>query len=73
MDLNNRRKFRNHRFVPKFKANKVKEVVKKIKIDKSMGPNSVPVKIQKSLGHQEIFWLTRLFNKILRFRMMPNE
>lgn len=38
MDLNNRRRFSNHRFVPKFKAYKVKEVVKKIKIDKSMGP-----------------------------------
>lgn len=30
--------------------------------------SDIPIKVWKSLGHQDIIWLKSLFNKILRLR-----
>ena len=42
----------------------VKEALRKMKSDKAVGPNSIPVEVWKSLGEDEVAWLTDFFNVI---------
>jgi len=52
---------------------KVKEILRKMKVGKAVGPDSIPVEIWKSLGEECVEWLTDLFNVILKTIMMPQK
>ena len=51
----------------------VKEGLRKIKVGKAVGPDSILVEIWKSLGEEEAEWLTHFFNVILKTATMPQE
>ena len=38
-----------------------------------MGPDNIPIEVQKCLGGKDIIWLTKLFNEILRSKKMPKK
>ena len=48
-------------------------VLKKMKLNKALGLDDIPVEAWKCLGKKGIVWLTRLFSKILLTRKMPEE
>jgi hypothetical protein len=51
----------------------MKEDLKKIKTDKALGPDDIPIKVWRCLGDIAIMWLTKLFNTIFRSNKMPDE
>jgi len=51
----------------------VKEALRKMKSDKAVGPDSIPVEVWKSLGEDEVAWLTDFFNVIFKTAKMPQE
>ena len=40
---------------------------------KATGPDDIPIEAQKCLGEVGEIWLTRLFNKVLMTKKMPDE
>ncbi|KAI8559998.1 hypothetical protein RHMOL_Rhmol04G0220700 [Rhododendron molle] len=59
-----------YRRIQKFK---VVKALKRIKPGKALGPDGIPIEVWKSLGDLEATWLTKLFNKIIMTRKMPDE
>jgi len=51
----------------------VKEALKKMKIGKTLGPDGIPIEAWKCMGDDGLSWLTKLFNKILRTKKIPDE
>ena len=51
----------------------VKEVLRKMKSGKAVGPDSIPVEVWKSLGEDGVAWLTDFFNVIFKTAKMPQE
>jgi hypothetical protein len=51
----------------------VKDVLKRMKGCKSMGPDRIPIKVWMTLGDVAIVWLTKLFNFIFRLNKMLDE
>ncbi|KAI8530451.1 hypothetical protein RHMOL_Rhmol11G0059300 [Rhododendron molle] len=52
------------------------EVVKALKMmkpSKALGPDGIPIEVWKSLSDLGATWLTKLFNKIIMTRKMPDE
>ena len=47
--------------------------MKRIKTGKAVGPDDIPVETWRCLGELAIDFLTRLFNKILEDKRMPEE
>ncbi|KAL5579384.1 hypothetical protein UlMin_011826 [Ulmus minor] len=70
-----KKRAREHRvflFHRKVSAKEVGEALKRMKSGKAVGPNDIPIEAWKCLREVEIQWLTRLFNRILESRKMPN-
>jgi hypothetical protein len=61
----------NRRFVRRIQESEVKEALKKIKTDKALGPDDIPIEVWRCLGDITIVWLTKLFNIIFRYNKMP--
>jgi hypothetical protein len=51
----------------------LKEALKKIKTDKALGPDDIPIEVWRCLRDITIVWLTKLFNIIFRFNKIPDE
>ena len=51
----------------------VKNAVRKMKKCKAVGPNELPVEVGKCMGEMRIKFLTRLFNRLLISKRMPEE
>jgi hypothetical protein len=51
----------------------VKEVLKKMKIGKTLGHDNTPIEVWRCLGDIAIVWLTKLFNIIFRSNKIPDE
>jgi hypothetical protein len=51
----------------------MKEALKKMKIDKALGPDDIPIEIWRCLGDIAIVWLTKLFNIIFRSNKMSDK
>ena len=52
---------------------KVKNALRRMKKDKAVGPDELPVKVWKCMGKKGIKFLTRLFNRLLMGERMPEE
>ena len=52
----------NRRFVRRIQESEVREALKRMKGDKAMDPDGIP-----------IVWLTKMFNNIFRSNKMPEE
>jgi hypothetical protein len=63
----------NRRFVRRIQESEVKEALKKIKTDKALGPDDIPIKVWRCLGDIAIVWLNKLFNIIFRSNKMSDE
>jgi hypothetical protein len=63
----------NRRFVRRIQEFEVKKTLKKMKIDKTLGPNDIPIEVWRCLGDITIMWLTKLFNTIFQSKKMPDE
>ena len=44
----------------------VRDALKRMKGDKAMGPDGIPIKVWRCLGDIDIVWLTKIFNNICR-------
>ena len=51
----------------------VKNALRRMKKDKAVGPDELPVKVWKCMGKMGIKFLTRLFNRRLMGERMPEE
>jgi hypothetical protein len=63
----------NRQFVRMIRESEVKDVLKRMKGGKAMGPDGIPIEVWRSLGDVAIVWLTKLFNLIFRSNKMPDE
>ena len=63
----------NRCFVRRIQESEVKEALKRMKGDKAMGSDGIPIEVWKCLGDNAIVWLTKLFNHIFRSNRMPDE
>ena len=52
---------------------KVKNALRRMKKDKAVGPDELPVEVWKCMGEMGINFLTRLFNRLLIGERMPEE
>ena len=44
-----------------------------MKNHKAMEPNNIPIEVWKCMGEEDISWLTKLFNAILKSKKMSDE
>ncbi|NAV33007.1 hypothetical protein EE071_28380 [Klebsiella pneumoniae] len=72
-DLNTLNKNRDFYFYRRINKIEVGEALKKMKGEKAVGPDDIPIEVCKCLGDQGISWLTKLFNIILKTKKMPDE
>jgi hypothetical protein len=63
----------NHTFYRTISLSEVRDVLKRAKLKRAIGPDGIPVEAWKCLGEIGVVWLTKLFNKILKTRKMPDE
>jgi len=63
----------NHTFYRTISLLEVREVLKRSKLKRAVGPDGIPIEAWKCLGEIGVVWLTKLFNKILKTRKMPDE
>ena len=54
-------------------STEVRAVMNRIKTGKGVGPYDIPVEAWRHLGELTINFLTRLFNKIMEDKRMPDE
>jgi hypothetical protein len=54
----------NKQFMRRIQESEVKNALKKMKEDKTMGPNEISIEVWRSLRAVAIVWLTNLFNLI---------
>ena len=59
--------------VQQISAEKDRAVMNRMKTGKAVGPNDIPVEAWRCLGELVIDFLTRLLNKILEDKRMPDE
>ena len=52
---------------------KMKNALRRMKKGKTVGPDELPVKVWKCMQEMGIDFLTRLFNKLLVVKQMPEE
>jgi hypothetical protein len=57
----------------RIQESEVKNVLKRMKGGKAMGPDGIPIEVWRTLGDVAIVWLTELFNIIFRSNKMPDE
>ena len=51
----------------------VEQALKKMRVGKAVGPDSIPADVWKIVGDKAVTWLQRIFNKILVGEQMPGE
>ena len=51
----------------------VKNVLRRMKTDKAVGPDELPVEVWKCMGEMATKFLTRLFNRLLVGKRMREE
>ena len=56
-----------------FSREEVKNVLRRMKKGKAVGPDELPVEVWKCMGEIGIKFLTRLFNRLLAGERMPKE
>ena len=54
-------------------SRKVKNALRMMKKGKPVGPNELPVEVWKCMGEMRIKFLTRLFNRLLMGKRMPEK
>ena len=47
--------------------------LKKMRSGRTLGPDSIPIEIWRSLGEEGLHWLTKVFNRIIMTRKMPED
>jgi hypothetical protein len=57
----------------RIQESEVKNVLKRMKGGKAMGPDGIPIEVWMTLGDVVIVWLTKLFNIIFQSNKMPDE
>ncbi|KAL5569413.1 hypothetical protein UlMin_025988 [Ulmus minor] len=64
---------RHRVFHHRVSAKEVGKALRRMKSGKTVGPDDIAIEAWKSLGEVGIQWLTRLFNRILETRKMPDS
>ena len=72
-DLTIQCKDMNRNYMRRISDSKVKEVLKRMKSRKVVGPDGIPIEVWRCLGEVGVRWLTNLFNIIWLAKKMPNE
>ena len=72
-EVGNDKENQDHMFYCKIKNFEVEIALKKMKSNKALGPDDIPIEAWYCLGKNEVAWLTMLFSKILLTRNMPDK
>ncbi|KAK3573652.1 hypothetical protein QTP86_029951 [Hemibagrus guttatus] len=59
--------------VDKIRKDDVRKALKRMKSEKAVGPDDIPVEVWKCLGEAAVEFLTSLFNRVLESERMPEE
>ena len=51
----------------------VKDALSKMKNAKALEPDAIPIEVCKDLKEIKIMWLTKLFNKIVATKRIPDD
>ena len=51
----------------------VRDAKRKMKNNKAVGPDTIPIEAWKCLGREEVEWLIKLFGKVWITAKMPDE
>jgi hypothetical protein len=62
-----------YEFYRRIQKSEMAKALKRMKPRKALGPDGIPIEVWKSLGDLGVTWLTKLFNKIILSRRMPDE
>ncbi|KAK3548851.1 hypothetical protein QTP70_021031, partial [Hemibagrus guttatus] len=57
----------------KIRKDEVRKALKRMKSEKAVGPDDIPVEVWKCLGEAAVEFLTSLFNRVLESERMPEE
>ena len=60
-------------FYRRVQKSEVVNALSRMKLGKSLGPDNLPIEVWKCMGDKGVVWLTKLFNKIILTRKMPDE
>jgi len=63
----------NYRLCNHISKEEVSDALRKMKIEKSISSDGIPVEICKCLGEQEIKWLIDMLNNILELQKCPTN
>lgn len=63
----------NYNYYSRIQKHQVKEALKRMSNSKAVGPKNIPIEVYKIIENRGIEWLTKLFNKIMRSKCMPEE
>ena len=64
---------KDYRFYRRIRNFEVDIALKKMKSNKTLGHDYIPIEAWKCLGKMRVAWLTRLFSKILLTKKMPEK
>ena len=62
-----------YEFYRRIQKSEVVKALRRMKPGRALGPDGIPIEVWKSLGDLGVTWLTKLFNKIVMTRKMPDE
>lgn len=60
-------------FIRRIRTVEIEVALKKMKVKKAIGPDNIPIEVWRYLGQIGLMWLTDLFNKIWRTKIMPQD
>ncbi|KAI0492706.1 hypothetical protein KFK09_026982 [Dendrobium nobile] len=72
-DLSTLIEYKDFCFYWRISKTEVREILKKMKCGKAIGPDYIQIEVGKCLGDEGISWLTKLFNAILKTKKMSDE
>ncbi len=64
---------KNVNYTRRITSSEVKEALKRMKVGKACGPDGILIEVWKCLGDMGVAWLTKLFNKIINSKKIPDE
>ncbi|MDV3181150.1 MAG: hypothetical protein Q8830_02875, partial [Candidatus Phytoplasma australasiaticum] len=65
--------YRDFGYCRRFRVEEVRRAISRMNRGRAMRPDEIPVDFRKSMIKEDIEWLTRLFNAIMKTAKMPDE
>lgn len=66
-------KIRYHMYLCRIRVSNINEALRRMKIQKALGPYGIPIKVWKCMEDDSLSWLIKLFNKIIRTKKIARK